>query len=107
MLALAANPSDAPTLAEPLGRSVRVADAAIMLACDQSTVRKMVRAGHLTAHRVGVAGRGIRVTVASIEAYKVRTTVGATPVTRPTAPAPAPTAAYRAALANLRDLGLL
>jgi excisionase family DNA binding protein len=107
MLHVAADPTRAPDLSEPFGRSVRVVDAATMLACDPSTIRKMVKAGHLVAHRIGVTGRGIRVTLASIEAHRVRTTLG---ITAPPAPAikpPAPSAAHRAALANLRDLGLL
>lgn len=106
MLRPAADPALAPNLPAPAGRSVRVAEAAALLACDQSTVRRMVRAGLLHGHRVGAAGRGLRVTLASIEAHRVRTATGAPPAPPPV-PAPPLPAAHRAALAELHALGLL
>lgn len=106
MLRPAADPAMAPDLPAPLGRSVRVAEAAAILACDPSTVRKMVRAGLLQGHRVGARGGGLRVTLASIEAHRAGTATAA----QPRAPAPATPplpAAHRAALAELHALGLL
>jgi excisionase family DNA binding protein len=90
-------------------RSVGVAEAATMLGCDPATVRRMVRAGVLPAHRVGVRGRGVRITVRAIEAHRERGAGIVRPAVavRPPSAAAANTASHRAALATLREMGLL
>lgn len=54
------------------GESVTVNIAARILGCDPSTVRKMLRRGYLSGHRVGMGDSpyGVRVDLASVEAYK-------------------------------------
>lgn len=61
------------------GEAVTVGVAARILGCDHSTVRKLLKRRRLAGHRVG-AGEdpgGVRVDLASIEAYKARHAIGA------------------------------
>lgn len=62
------------------GEAVTVAVAARILGCDHSTVRKLLKRRRLAGHRVGAgeAPGGVRVDLASIEAYKARHAIGAT-----------------------------
>lgn len=62
----------------PLNVSVTVAAAAVLLGCDQSTVRVLLNAGQLGGHRVGkgINPRGIRLHASSIHDYISRNAVG-------------------------------
>ena len=90
-----------------LERSIRVSTAAFMLDADESHVRKLLKAGELEGHRFGK--RGVRIFVASIEAYRERNRIA------PSQPAPMlrpkkhvrPNAAHLEALATLREWGVL
>lgn len=59
-------------------RSITVAAAAVLLGCDDSTVRAMIRAKQLRGHKVGKGRRpgGVRVSEASVVAYKRRNAIG-------------------------------
>lgn len=94
--------------------SVTVAEAARRLGCDPSTVRALLRQGHLAGHRIGKGAKpgGVRVAVASIRAYKAHHRVGgfqALPAAEPDRPehVNGPSAAHREAMARLRALGAL
>jgi hypothetical protein len=58
----------------PRGRSITVARVARDLDTDPSTVRRLVRAGELVAHRIGLGSSrpSIRIYVESVEAYRIR-----------------------------------
>lgn len=93
-----------------LERSLRVSEAAEILAVDETTVRDLLRAGLLRGHRVGVSGRGIRIYASSIDEY--RQAQDLRPVTARGAPRPAapkrrkPNAAHAEAMAFLASLGI-
>ena len=108
-LRLAASP-DQMAAAADLDRSITVNEAAAILGCDPSTVRKLLRKRKLLGHRIGLGEKrgGVRVQLASIRAYQARRAIGAD---APDGPAPAPhravqNAAHREAVAALRNLGL-
>ena len=110
----AADPADA--LAGDLDRGVTVAVAAKLLGCDPSTVRRLVKAGALEGWRVSAdpSRRGEpRLSLASIDAWRRghRLESDAPAATqgqqRPTSQRPTLTAAHRAAVANLKDLGIV
>lgn len=90
--------------------SAKVARVAAILACDDSRVRKLVRAGELEAHRVGL--RGIRVYLDSVAAYQDARPVAPARARAPESPPPrrprraADIAAHEEALARLRALGV-
>jgi excisionase family DNA binding protein len=97
------------------GESVTVAVAARVLGCDPSTVRKLLRGGHLAGHRVGAgdAPGGVRVDLESIEAYKARHAIGG-PIDDDPDDRPAPrrrrargNPAHDEAMAWLRSQGVL
>lgn len=100
---LAADPTALPR------PSARVATVAGMLDCHPGDVRRLIDQGEIEAHGKGV--RGIRVFLDSVRAYQERQ---AKPmpakapalIHKPQAPAPASTAAFRAAMAGLRAKGL-
>jgi len=117
---------EAPELSEirdaDLDRGVTVARAAELLGCDASTVRRLVKAGALTGWRVSAdpARRGEpRLSLASIEAWRRqhRLESDASPAdaankrplapNSPTASGAASTALHRAAIANLKALGIV
>lgn len=97
----------------PLDRGVTVAGAAQLLGCDPSTIRRMLDNGDLQGWRVRAsceARGGVRVSVASIEAYKQGLAIEAKSAGRPATKsrkARPITTAHRAAVARLRDLGIL
>ncbi|MBP2229366.1 excisionase family DNA binding protein [Azospirillum agricola] len=105
-LRIAADPAVCESL-YGLDRSVRVATAATLLDADESHIRQLLREGELEGHRLGK--RGVRISVASIEAYRQRGIIQpATKRSAPKAAKPAPvTAAHREALAALREMGVL
>lgn len=105
ILRIAADPRAFETL-YGLDRSVRVATAAALLDADESHIRRLLRDGELEGHRLGK--RGVRVSVASIEAYRQRGIIRAVkpPALKPPKTAPA-TAAHREALAALQEMGVL
>lgn len=90
-----------------------VAQAARSLGCDPSTVRKMLRRRKLSGWRVGAGDdpRGVRVSAASIEAWKRRRAIGGQLEAQdPAAPPPArrrrSTAVVNEMTAELRALGV-
>ncbi|MCM0018398.1 MAG: helix-turn-helix domain-containing protein [Tagaea sp.] len=97
----------------PLDRHVTIAKAAEALGCDESTVRKMLKNGDLQGFRVRAdrAARGApRVSVASIERYVagMRIVPKAAIAKREDKTAGrALTNAHRAAVAELRRLGIV
>jgi excisionase family DNA binding protein len=96
---------------EDVDDSVDVNEAARLLGCDPSTVRKLLSGRRLKGHRVGVGNnpRGIRVSVASVVAYKRRHAIGGEtpePSAEPPTRQRAPSAAVREMRAELRKLGL-
>ncbi len=98
----------------PLDRHVPIATAKAALGCDESTIRKMLKNGDLEGIRVRADrdSRGApRVSVASIERYKARMAIApAIAAAAPDAKAPAGRAltnAHRAAVAELRRLGIV
>lgn len=112
---------EAPELSEirdaDLDRGVTVARAAELLGCDASTVRRLVKAGALTGWRVSAdpTRRGEpRLSLASIEAWRRQhrlesDAAPALPANKraPASNSPAATALHRAAIANLKDLGIV
>jgi excisionase family DNA binding protein len=95
--------------ADDVGDAVTVDQAARLLGCDPSTVRRLLKQGRLSGHRIGVGDRpnGVRVHVASIEAWRRRHAIGAAAAE----PAPRPArrragAAHAEAIAQLRALGV-
>lgn len=100
---IALDPADAPR------PSARVATVAGILDCDESDVRRLVRAGELEAHGKGI--RGIRVFLDSVRAYQDRQAKPLPPrspglVHRPKPRTQASTAAFRSAMAGLKAKGL-
>jgi hypothetical protein len=105
-LRIAADPALAESL-HGLERSVRVGTAAAMLDADPSHVRKLLKSGDLEGHTLGK--RGVRIFVASIEAYRERGRIATgqrAPVPRPKRQAP-PSVEHLEALAFLQQAGLL
>jgi excisionase family DNA binding protein len=93
--------------------SITVDQAARLLGCDPSTVRRMLKRRRLTGHRVGLGDEpnAVRVHLASVRAYKRRHEIGGDPeVPKPAKPARTPKAAdgaeYREALAYLKAAGV-
>ncbi|MBR2813438.1 MAG: helix-turn-helix domain-containing protein [Reyranella sp.] len=93
--------------------SITVDRAAIMLGCDPSTVRKLLRRQQLTGHRVGLGDQpnGVRVHLESVRAYKRRHAIGGDPeLPKPPQPPRPPKRAegadYREALAYLKAAGV-
>jgi excisionase family DNA binding protein len=91
--------------------SARVARVAAILDCDKSQVYRLINTGELEAH--GLGRRGVRVYLDSVDAYRERQAkvpVG-TPATRrlviKSGCSPASRAAHLAAVAKLRDDGIL
>ncbi len=110
----AADPGDA--CAGELDRGVTVARAAELLGCDPSTVRRLVKAGALEGWRVSAnpSRRGEpRLSIASIQAWRRHHKLEfdapamAPGQQRPASQSPTLTAAHRAAVANLKDLGIV
>lgn len=93
--------------------AVTVTAAAIALGCDQSTVRALLRSDQLSGHHVGKGDRptGVRVSLASIRAYKDRHRVGGngapTIPPEPAEPSHGRNPAHREAVKRLRELGVL
>lgn len=93
--------------------SITVDQAARMLGCDPSTVRKMLKRRRLTGHRVGLGDEpnGVRVHLASVRAYKRRHDIGGDPELPKPARPPRTSkqvegAEYREALAYLKAAGV-
>lgn len=105
-LRIAADPADA----EITDRGITVHEAAEMIGCDDSTVRKLIRAGRLRKNAAGLGKRrpGVRVRLISVQEYIAAGAceTSATPPPR-TARAPVTHTAHREAVANLVKLGLL
>ncbi len=106
-----------PRLAEPVppvdfDEGVPVARAAMELGCDESTVRRMLDNGDLEGWRVRAsrdARGGVRVSRASIEAYKRGMAIEPRPARgAKTKPQGGGTGAgHKSAVAYLKNLGLL
>src|SRR5262245_48909356 len=62
-------PRGRPMPSSPNRALVTVPEAARLLPARQSTVQRLIYAGELETVRVGMTGRGVRVTVRSIDAY--------------------------------------
>lgn len=110
----AADPADA--FAGDLDRGVTVACAAKLLGCDPSTVRRLVKAGALEGWRVSAhpSRRGEpRLSLASIDAWRrghrleSDASAAAQGQQRQTSQRPTLTAAHRAAIANLKAMGIV
>lgn len=91
--------------------SARVRTVAAMLDEHEREIRRMLKDGELEGH--GKGARGVRIYLDSVAAYQQRRAI-AVPVGRklPTAskpprPAPASTAAHRAAMAGLKAKGII
>lgn len=96
-------PAADPELAIPRARaSVRIATAARLLDCDDSTIRRLVRSGALDAHRLGK--RGLRVYVDAIETYQRQH--GAAIAAPAAPPRPPLTRAHHEAVAYLQKYGI-
>lgn len=78
-LALTPDQVAAQAPAKPIDVGVTVDEAARILGCDPSTVRKLLAKKKLGGHRVGLGEirGGVRVSLASIEAYKRSRAIGA------------------------------
>jgi len=91
-------------------RSISVATASAALDTDHSTIRKMLRAGEVSGHRIGTGKirGGVRIYAWSIRAYQERNAIGGSPE-----PRSAPTRPRRRSLqqteaaAYLRKVGVL
>lgn len=98
-----------PALADSLhgiDRSITVAAAADALSVDASTIRRLLVAGELQGHRVGLKRGAVRVYVSSISAYQARNRLDA-PAPPSAAPRRRVNPAHREALAHLVSLGIL
>jgi len=89
--------------------SAKVATVAEILGCDPGDVRRLIRAGEIEAHGIGV--RGVRVFLDSVRAYQERRAKPLPPkapahIHRPKAPANASSARFRAMMAGLKAKGL-
>jgi excisionase family DNA binding protein len=96
---------------EDVDDSVGVNEAARLLGCDPSTVRKLLKGRRLKGHRVGTGNnpRGIRVSLESVVAYRRRNAIGGETPEPSTEPPPRQrtrSAAVREMEAELRKLGL-
>lgn len=98
-LRLAADPADA----DELDRGISVAAAARLIGCDQSYVRKLLRAGKLDGYHLQ---RGVRVRLSSVRAYQNRLPYRRGPANEPRSPRERPGAKYREAVAALHRLGI-
>jgi excisionase family DNA binding protein len=87
-------------------RSLTVAQAAALLSCDPSTVRRLLKKGDISGHRIGKDG--VRVFASSIAAYQRQHAIipDAAPENRPSRDRPA-SPGHLAAIASLRAQGLL
>jgi len=110
---LAAN-SPAPPVVEDADpgfeRSISVATASAALDTDQSTIRKMLRAGEVSGHRIGTGKirGGVRIYSWSIRAYQERNAIGESPEPRCAPARPRRRSPRQAeATAYLRKLGVL
>lgn len=96
----------------PAERSVTVAQAALLLGVDESTIRRLIDSGDLIGHRVGVKLRGVRVYLSSVTDYRERNIIGKSAPKREEAPGRKPrrkvepSAELEEALAYMRSLGL-
>ena len=68
MLRIAADPSTIDDA--QVDRSVTVKEAAHLLGCDEGTVRRLLAAGELSGHRVGLKKRGVRIYLSSVRSYR-------------------------------------
>ncbi len=106
-------PVDAIPDDPPLDRHVPIATAAVTLGCDESTVRKMLKNGDLEGIRVRADrdSRGHpRVSVASIDRYKVRMAIAPAIASAAKGAAAKPrgtTSGHKAAIAFLATKGIL
>ncbi|WP_081504514.1 helix-turn-helix domain-containing protein [Magnetospirillum molischianum] len=110
-LRLASDPAD--TDSQPLDRSITVKDAAALLGCDDSTVRRLLEAGEFEGHRIGVKKRGVRIYLSSVQMYRERNALAKQPKNRssestrsPPHRSPATTAEHKEAMAFLKSIGV-
>jgi excisionase family DNA binding protein len=105
-----------PEINADLDRGITVARAAELLGCDPSTVRRLIKSGSIEGWRVSTRPerRGHpRLSLASIQAWrhahKLESNVEPPPSNNPQAALQRPTltAAHRAAVANLKELGII
>lgn len=98
---------------EEVDVAVTVDEAARILGCGRSTVRELVQNGRLLGHRVGkgTRPRGVRVSLASLKAYKKQHAISAAPAANDHPPprrrGHASSPAHREAVARARALGIL
>jgi excisionase family DNA binding protein len=104
-LRLVADPALADSL-HGVERSITVAAAAEALSVDASTIRRLLTAGELAGHRVGVKRGAVRIYVSSLSAYQTRNRFDAPPPPS-TSPRRRVNPAHREALAHLAGLGIL
>jgi excisionase family DNA binding protein len=87
-------------------RSARVSTVARLLDCDESQVRRLVRAGTLEAHRIGK--RGLRIFLDSVATYQeARAEPSAQSLVMTRQRRAAARSSHIAAIAKLRARGLL
>lgn len=97
-----------PTPPEDDDDSVTVDVAARRLGCDGSTVRALLRARKLRGHKVGKGDKpgGVRISLASIRAYKARNAIGGEEPAQDAPERPQErNPAHKEAMALLRALG--
>jgi excisionase family DNA binding protein len=85
------------------GRSIRLTDAAQVMSCSTTTIRRLLAAGELQGHTVG---RAVRVYLASIEEYQRGRAIERRhePIKQPTTRRGRATAAHHEACATLHKL---
>jgi excisionase family DNA binding protein len=59
-----------PEVIDGIRRSIRVRTAAVILDCDETQIRALLRSGQVEGHRIGT--RGVRVYLDSLDAYRER-----------------------------------
>jgi len=92
-----------PEIPSEIDRGVSIGDAAALLGCHSSYVRKLLKRGSLSGYRLG---RGVRIWLSSVRSYQHQGRLRVTSQSAPADPQSKPGAQYREAVAALHGLGL-